>query len=373
MPRNMAIRKAVPKLKEANQNRPGFASFLPGTLFGERLRMEKLRAERADSPLSIVLLSIRRDLAFERDNIQNIVNVIQSRTRATDVIGFVDRRVIGVILPDTDRQGAEEAAARLTEGNNGLFSSAAAGTYPDNLFDTIPEELPPLRFDAFDFASGRFAENFRFRQMVKRGMDIVGSVVGIVLFLPLMAAIAVAIRAGSPGPAIFKQTRLGRNGVPFTFYKFRSMYLNTDDRIHREYTASLIRGDHDQTNQGDVDKPLYKIKSDPRVTRIGRIIRRTSMDELPQFFNVLKGDMSLVGPRPALAYEAEKYEAWHLRRILEVKPGITGLWQAEGRSKTSFDEMVRLDIRYIQDWSLMLDVKILLKTVKVVLECGGAV
>ena len=151
------------------------------------------------------------------------------------------------------------------------------------------------------------------------------------------------------------------------------MYWNVDDRVHREYVTNLIKGEHEKINQGDEEKPLYKMKSDPRVTPVGKIIRKTSIDELPQFFNVLKGEMSLVGPRPPLPYEVEKYEPWHLRRILEVKPGITGLWQVNGRSKTSFDDMVRMDLRYVQSWSLWLDIKILIKTVREVIRPNGAV
>ena len=207
---------------------------------------------------------------------------------------------------------------------------------------------------------------------MKRGLDIVGSLAAILVFLPLMLIVAAAIKLTSPGPVIFKQTRLGYRATPFVFYKFRSMAQNADDRIHREYVASLIKGDHAAINQGDSANPVYKMKADPRVTRIGRIIRKTSIDELPQLFNVLKGDMSLVGPRPPIPYEAEKYEPWHLRRILEIKPGITGLWQVEGRSKTSFDDMVRLDLRYVRYCSLTLDVKILLKTLVVVLKREGA-
>lgn len=200
-----------------------------------------------------------------------------------------------------------------------------------------------------------------------------GSLIGILLFSPIMLITMIAIKSTSPGPVIFKQIRLGRRGVPFVFYKFRSMFINTDDRIHREYVAHLIKGHLEEINQGDQDKPLYKIKSDPRVTRVGQIIRKTSIDELPQLFNVLKGDMSLVGPRPPLPYEVEKYQSWHLRRVLDAKPGITGLWQVTGRSQTSFDDMVRLDLQYIRNWSLWLDFKILLKTVKVVLKLAGAV
>jgi lipopolysaccharide/colanic/teichoic acid biosynthesis glycosyltransferase len=150
------------------------------------------------------------------------------------------------------------------------------------------------------------------------------------------------------------------------------MHWNADDRIHRDYVANLIGGNLDKINQGDAERPLYKMKSDPRITLIGKIIRKTNIDELPQFFNVLKGEMSLVGPRPPIPYEVEKYESWHLRRILEVKPGITGLWQVDGRSTTSFDDMVRLDLRYVQNWSLWLDMKILLKTVGAVIRPKGA-
>lgn len=150
------------------------------------------------------------------------------------------------------------------------------------------------------------------------------------------------------------------------------MTWNSDDRIHRDYVAKLIRGETSEINQGDAERPLYKMKTDPRVTRVGAVLRKFSLDELPQLVNVLRGDMSLVGPRPPLPYETEAYQAWHLRRVLEMKPGITGLWQVSGRSKTTFEEMVRLDVRYIQNWSFWMDVKILVKTIKVVIWPEGA-
>jgi lipopolysaccharide/colanic/teichoic acid biosynthesis glycosyltransferase len=150
------------------------------------------------------------------------------------------------------------------------------------------------------------------------------------------------------------------------------MKCEAKDQIHREYVAKLIKGDLESINHGNVTKPLYKMKDDPRITMVGRFLRKWSLDELPQLFNVLKGDMSLVGPRPPLVYEVEKYQSWHLRRILEVKPGITGLWQVNGRSRTSFDEMVRMDLRYMRNCSLPLDCKILLKTFKAVFQGDGA-
>jgi exopolysaccharide biosynthesis polyprenyl glycosylphosphotransferase len=203
---------------------------------------------------------------------------------------------------------------------------------------------------------------------LKRSIDILGALIALILLAPLMLVVALVIRLTSPGPVIFKQTRLGKDGVAFDFYKFRSMFVNRDDLIHQKFVAELIKNGHE--NAGSTK---FKMDADPRITAIGRFIRRTSIDELPQLFNVLKGDMSLVGPRPPIPYETKNYQAWHLRRILTVKPGITGLWQVTGRSRVSFNEMVRMDIRYIRECSLMVDLKILLKTVRVVLRGEGAV
>jgi lipopolysaccharide/colanic/teichoic acid biosynthesis glycosyltransferase len=202
-------------------------------------------------------------------------------------------------------------------------------------------------------------------------MDVVGSGLAIVLASPLLCVIALLVKLTSKGPVLFKQQRLGQFGNSFTFFKFRSMYVNNDLKIHQDFMKQLISGDYD--GQADAtSKPVYKMKNDPRVTRIGRFLRRTSLDELPQFFNVLKGDMSLVGPRPPLEYEYEEYDVWHRRRVLEIKPGITGLWQVRGRSRVRFDDMVRLDLQYARGWSLWLDVQILAETPRAVLLGDGA-
>ncbi|MFO7610190.1 MAG: sugar transferase [Candidatus Krumholzibacteriia bacterium] len=205
---------------------------------------------------------------------------------------------------------------------------------------------------------------------VKRLADLVCA--GLLLFLcaPLMGLIALAIKRSSPGPVLFVQERLGRDGRPFPFFKFRSMAHNSDDAIHRQFAAMFIAGDDDgcrQTNDGD---EVFKLKADPRVTGVGAWLRRTSLDELPQLFNILRGEMSLVGPRPPIAYEIENYQPWHLERLKAV-PGLTGLWQVSGRSQVSFDDMVRLDIRYINTWSPWQDLAIMLKTIPVVLRGTG--
>jgi lipopolysaccharide/colanic/teichoic acid biosynthesis glycosyltransferase len=189
------------------------------------------------------------------------------------------------------------------------------------------------------------------------------------VLLPVLALIALAIKITSPGPVLFKQKRVGQNGKQFNFFKFRSMHVDNNDQKHRDYVKSLIKGEAEKhSNEG---KSVYKLADDPRITGIGRILRTWSLDELPQLFNVVKGEMSLVGPRPAIPYEVENYESWHLERT-KVLPGITGKWQVNGRSKTTFAEMVRMDIQYIRNWSWILDVKILLKTFGAVYNRDGA-
>jgi len=195
--------------------------------------------------------------------------------------------------------------------------------------------------------------------LVKRGMDIFGALVGLTLGAPLLALIALATRINSPGPIVFRQTRVGAGGKTFECHKFRSMHEGAEAEL--EQLREL----------NEADGPLFKIRDDPRLTRVGRFLRQTSLDELPQLWNVLRGEMSLVGPRPPLPVEVSRYMEWHKKR-LEVRPGMTGLWQVSGRSLLSFDDGVLLDIYYIENWSLWLDFKILLRTIPEVLFGDGA-
>jgi len=189
---------------------------------------------------------------------------------------------------------------------------------------------------------------------------------------PILAAIVLAIKLTSKGPVIFEQERMGQFGEKFKCLKFRTMYTNNDPKIHREFVQSFIAGQGNREKSDTCEPAVYKITNDPRVTAVGRFLRKTSLDEFPQFWNVLRGEMSLVGPRPPVPYEFEMYDFWHRRRVLELKPGVTGLWQVNGRSRTCFDDMVRLDLRYSQTWSLWLDLKILLATPFAVVAGDGA-
>ena len=180
-----------------------------------------------------------------------------------------------------------------------------------------------------------------------------------VVFAPAMLVALAAVRLSSPGPVLLRQVRIGRRGEPFRMLKFRTMHVSAGHRVHQEYMAWFIKSSGQQPRTGH---EVFKLTNDPRITPAGRILRRASLDELPQFWNVLRGDMSLVGPRPPLPFEVEQYQPWHRRRVLEAKPGITGLWQVSGRSRTTLDDMVRLDLRYARTRSLWTDIKILAAT-----------
>ena len=231
-----------------------------------------------------------------------------------------------------------------------------------DLYQVIPNRLQVEQFDGIPTFQLKLPRSYLLYNLLKRTFDVVGSFVLLVALLPLFAILAVVIKLTSRGPVFYKTTVIGRDGKPFVWYKFRSMYVNTDDRHHRRFVRDLITGRRKEGNN--------KITRDPRVTPVGRIIRRFSIDELPQLFNVLKGDMSLIGPRPCLPFEYELMKEWHRRRF-QITPGMTGLWQVCGRSEVAYDDMVVMDLYYIENRSFWLDFEILLKTVPVVLTGRG--
>jgi lipopolysaccharide/colanic/teichoic acid biosynthesis glycosyltransferase len=216
----------------------------------------------------------------------------------------------------------------------------------------------------------RFRERLWAERFVKRLVDVAASLFVVVVGFPFFLAIALLIKLTSKGPVLFAQERIGENGEVFTLFKFRTMRLDTDDSIHREFTRRFIEGRLANSAVDETSASVYKLKADPRVTPVGRFLRKTSLDEFPQFLNVLRGEMTMVGPRPPLSYEMEHYQDWHKLR-LAVKPGLTGLWQVSGRSAVPFNEMVMLDLYYIEHWSLLLDFKIMLRTIPVMLFGSG--
>ena len=207
-------------------------------------------------------------------------------------------------------------------------------------------------------------------RLIKRASDVAIASLALLVLAPLWLLIAALIKLDSRGPVVYRQERVGMDGRIFLFLKFRTMRTDADDREHREFQRRYIEG-RPETNLGDAERPVFKLYDDPRVTRTGRVLRRLSLDEMPQLLNVLRGDMSVVGPRPPIPYEVEAYELWHRKR-LDMKPGLTGLWQVSGRNRLSFEEMVRLDLFYIENWSLLLDLKIILRTLPVMLRGDNA-
>ena len=351
--------------------------------FQRVISLERRRTERSGRPFLLVLLDIGDEQPSETHwrALEQILASLASAARATDVIGWYKSDcVAGVMLTEiglTDRKSIPNVLiARLSDT---LRRNLSADEFNQvNIsFHVFPEDWnheepkrpsnPALYPDLSQRANRR-----KLAAALKRMMDMAGSTAGLLLAAPLFLAVAVAIKATSPGPVFFRQRRIGQYGTSFVFLKFRSMYENNDSSTHKEYVRQLIAGTAEKhASDGDGDG-VYKLTRDSRITRVGAFLRRTSLDELPQLINVLRGEMSLVGPRPPVPYEVEAYDIWHRRRLLEAKPGITGLWQVSGRSRVKFDDMVRLDLQYARTWSPWVDVKILLRTPAAVLFGEGA-
>lgn len=327
---------------------------------------EKRRADRSKSPLSVAVFQLHPGTGAVDRRIDRLLAHLASVKRVTDGLARLSDGAVAILLLDTNAVGLAAFIDKVAPATKAGGFVCDAGTYPDPSFDQRMERH--LRSSTRERPAGHVAPVHAHTYRLKRWLDVAGAAVALALLSPVMLLTALAVRLSSPGPIIFRQTRLGKAGVPFTLYKFRSMRSGADDSIHREFVAGLING-----TDGDTEATgQYKMKSDPRITAVGSFIRKTSIDELPQLINVLKGEMSLVGPRPPLEYEVENYLPWHRRRVFEMKPGLTGIWQVEGRSKVSFDDMVRMDLRYLRRCSLGFDLMILFRTVWVVMTCEGA-
>jgi exopolysaccharide biosynthesis polyprenyl glycosylphosphotransferase len=348
------------------------------------LKTERKRAERSKKPFILMLLHIENAFAVKekKEAVSRMANLLFSLTRETDIKGWYEPgSILGVIFTETNGMDKELIREKIRTGLIELLDREQAGririslhTFPEEQDDDHPDGSADMTLYTDLSRKNRTRSNLL---VLKRVLDIAGSLLGILLFLPFFLVIPLVIKFTSRGPVFFRQERVGQYGKRFTFLKFRSMHVNCDSGVHREYVRKLIQEKSSYSNgngdsgSGDPN-PVYKICDDSRITPFGRFLRKTSLDELPQFFNVLIGEMSLVGPRPPIPYEIENYDIWHRRRIHEVKPGITGLWQVRGRSSTNFDEMVRLDLKYSREWSLWLDLKIIFQTPVVLLIGKGA-
>jgi exopolysaccharide biosynthesis polyprenyl glycosylphosphotransferase len=357
--------------------------------FHRMISLERKRTERSRKPFLLILLdfgSTLREGSGEKQ-MASILSALALMTRETDATGwYKDEAILGVMfteLGEEDPNGIKETILSRVSAILSNYLSEQQLARVDVTFYLFPEEwdhdLPqrPSNPTLYPDLSRRDDSRKLFR-VLKRSMDVAGSVLAVILFAPLFLAIALAVKLTSEGPVFFRQRRVGQHGKSFVFLKFRSMYINNDPSLHQDYVRELIAGRAERKpsngngNGNGNGHGVYKLTVDPRITPVGAFLRKTSLDELPQFLNVLRGEMSLVGPRPAIPYEVEAYDIWHRRRVLEAKPGITGLWQVNGRSKVKFDEMVRLDLRYAQGWSPWLDLKILLKTPRAVFTGDGA-
>jgi lipopolysaccharide/colanic/teichoic acid biosynthesis glycosyltransferase len=303
--------------------------------------------------------------------VERAVRALSRASLDTDIVGWIKRgSELGLIRPVEDPATASRADVIVAAVRDVLVR----GLIEDGATCSIHLEVHrPLRTLAstrpLDAAWRQRSGRARVYETLKRALDIVGSLVCLTVLLPVIALIALLIKTTSNGPVLFRQERIGRSGRPFTMLKFRTMSANADPAMHRQYVERFIQSSAEPSD----DTVIRKVVDDPRVLRrIGRFLRRSSLDEIPQFWNVLVGEMSLVGPRPPVPYEVAKYKSWHLHRVLDAKPGMTGLWQVTGRSQTTFDEMVRLDLRYARHRSLWGDIKILLATPRAVLSGRGA-
>lgn len=347
------------------------------------IAIERKRTERSNQPFLLMLLEANAHQSSSKNTcaLDNIVSSLLASIRETDVIGwYKERKTIGVIYTgfasDSGNPVMGMILSRVSLTVGEALTSDQFGQvnislhfFPDDWVDDGPgrPNNPALYPDLI-----RSTDKRRSVTIVKRAMDLCGSALMLTFCTPLFVAIAIAIKASSPGPILFRQLRVGQYGKHFTFYKFRSMRHNNDFSVHKEYVTRFIASRAARQPSSANGEGVYKLTNDTRVTPIGKLLRRSSLDELPQFLNVLKGEMSLVGPRPPIPYELAAYQTWHRRRVLDVKPGITGLWQVTGRSRVNFDEMVRLDLRYATSCSPFLDLSILLRTPLAVIKGTGA-
>lgn len=328
------------------------------------LRRERMRSDRSGIPFCLLTLNVE---GHDDHGLRRLVALIPTCVRMTDEPGWLPDGRVGVVLTDTDAAGAWVVAERICEAYGDSEQRLRCAVYVHEPDSTNPDDdgqRPPDLDDSEPMsrtrATHRLESLFRLELPVwKRSIDLLGAAIGLLISAPILLVAAVAIKLTSRGPVVFTQWRAGAGGRPFRMYKLRTMFENAEAR--REELRKFSRQ----------DGPAFKMDRDPRVTLVGKLLRVTSIDELPQLWNVLQGEMSLVGPRPLPCDESAGCNSWHRRR-LDVTPGLTCIWQATGRSEVRFDDWMRMDLRYASSTSLRQDLWLLFCTVPAVILCRGA-
>ena len=365
----MEFRRLTGMLNRAGARTRDYETLLSQPQFQAAIRRERSRADRCSGEFSLLTLSAAgrgtSDTAMAA-----IALVLDSRVRESDIAGWFAGDMIGIILPDTDALGAWKLAEdlhlafeqrqvsakfqvyaypSLDSGENNPLSDCDGADSDAAEADTLPSDRPVRPLEML------FVQKL---PLSKRAIDVAGATAGLLVALPVMVLAALAIKLTSPGPVFFAQRRDGLGGQDFWIYKLRTMVVNAD-----AIKAAL-------RHQSEQDGPAFKLKNDPRVTRVGRLLRRTCIDELPQLWNVLRGDMSIVGPRPMCSKEARHCAPWERRR-LEVTPGLTCIWQVHGGTKVTFSEWMRMDLRYVKSRTLLKDLRLMILTVPSVIRRDG--
>lgn len=383
----------VPLSRTSNLN-----SFQPRERFHDIIRREQVRADRNQHPFSLLVFYVGNQEA-NGTHTEHLAHIVTNRVRLTDEVGWFDNQRIGILLPDTSTDGAQRLADDICQTYNVKISPPeyVVYTYPFKWFSNGNGHQTQLHFadlssnwkttisrgfsvtpaprdgrniifgtqsPSIDATSNcetlsQEIEPFSLNPLPvwKRAMDILCALLGLVVLSPILLITALFIKIVSPGPVFFRQQRVGYLGKKFTMLKFRTMKPDADSSAHQQHMSRLIKS----ANGGGLDRPMTKVDNKSQIVHLGNILRKTCIDELPQLFNVLRGEMSLVGPRPPIPYEVEEYSPWHYGRFNTV-PGVTGLWQVSGKNQLTFLEMVRLDIRYLRKITLLSDIIILLKT-----------
>lgn len=357
--------------------------FVSEESFRTLVSVERKRTERSKKPFMVMLLNVCFIAdAIKQNKFDNssacvlyntIAQSISSVTRDIDIKGWHEKgKIIGILFTeisiDSKNTILEKIKNSLIENLFPEYASSigiSCSCYPvDNVTESNKLEI-------FYPDPAKVSVKKQLRIIAKRTIDIFGSLAGLLIFSPIFLIASILIKLSSKGPVFFRQKRVGKGGKVFNIYKFRTMTVQNDESVHRKYMQDFIKGQAEGIVNEETGEIVFKLTNDSRITKIGKLLRKTSLDELPQFINVLLGDMSLVGPRPPIPYEVEAYELWHKRRVLETKPGITGYWQVEGRSVTNFDNMCRMDLQYIAKQSTRLDLKYIIKTPVVLLTAKG--